>query len=60
MFPSIPTRGSYVGTFGSALVYTFLLSFLVSIDMDESLHKALFGFILILLLVVYSRSTQEQ
>ena len=51
--------GSYIGTFGGALVYTFLLSFLVTIKMDESLRKALFGLILILLLVIYSRSTKS-
>ena len=52
--------GSYVGTFGGALVYTFLLSFLVTVNMDESLRKALFGVILIVLLVVYARSTRER
>lgn len=71
MFPSVVASaiggisfagesGSYVGTFGGALVYTFLLSFLVTVNMDESLRKALFGLILILLLVVYSRSTRER
>ena len=71
MFPSVVASaiggislaggsGSYIGTFGGALVYTFLLSFLVTINMDESLRKALFGLILILLLVIYSRSTREQ
>jgi ribose transport system permease protein len=52
--------GSYLGTFGGALVYTFLLSFLVTINVDESLRKALFGLILIVLLIVYSRSTRER
>lgn len=51
---------SYIGTFGGALVYTFLLSFLVTINIDESLRKALLGLILILILVIYSRSTREQ
>jgi ribose transport system permease protein len=71
MFPSVVAcaiggislaggSGSYVGTFGGALVYTFLLSFLVTVNMDESLRKALFGAILIVLLVVYSRSTRER
>lgn len=49
----IPTMSS-VG-FGQM----FLLSFLVTINMDESLRKALFGLILILLLVIYSRSTKS-
>jgi len=52
--------GSYIGTFGGALVYTFLLSFLVTVNIDESLRKALFGLILIVLLIVYSRSTRER
>jgi ribose/xylose/arabinose/galactoside ABC-type transport system permease subunit len=70
MFPSVVASaiggislaggsGSYIGTFGGALVYTFLLSFLVTVNMDESLRKALFGLILILLLVIYSRSTKS-
>ena len=69
MFPSVVAcaiggislvggSGSYIGTFGGALVYTFLLSFLVTVNMDESLRKALFGLILIVLLVVYARSTK--
>lgn len=52
--------GSYIGTFGGALVYTFLLSFLVTINIDESLRKTLFGLILIALLIVYSRSNKER
>lgn len=71
MFPSVVASaiggislaggtGSYVGSFGGALVYTFLLSFLVTVNMDESLRKALFGLILILLLVIYSRSTKTE
>jgi ribose transport system permease protein len=71
MFPSVVAcaiggislaggSGSYVGTFGGALVYTFLLSFLVTVNMDESLRKALFGVILIVLLIVYARSTRER
>jgi ribose transport system permease protein len=71
MFPSVVVSavggislaggsGSYVGTLGGALVYTFLLSFLVTVNMDESLSKALFGLALILLLVIYYRSTRER
>lgn len=71
MFPSVVAcaiggislaggSGSYVGTFGGALVYTFLLSFLVTINMDEWLRKTLFGLILIGLLIVYSRSTKQR
>jgi ribose transport system permease protein len=52
--------GSYIGTFGGALVYTFLLSFLVTVNIDESLRKTLFGLILIALLIVYSRSNKER
>lgn len=52
--------GSYVGTFGGALVYTFLLSFLITVNMPESLRKALFGLILIVLLVAYARSNKER
>jgi ribose transport system permease protein len=52
--------GSYVGTLGGAIVYTFLLSFLITVNMDESLRKALFGMILIVLLIVYSRSNRER
>lgn len=71
MFPSVVAcaiggisltggSGSYVGTLGGALVYTFLLSFLVTINMDEWLRKALFGLILIGLLIVYSRSNKQR
>lgn len=53
-------QGSYIGTFGGAIVYTFLLSFLVTVNVDESLRKTLFGLILIALLIVYSRSNKER
>jgi ribose transport system permease protein len=52
-------QGSYIGTFGGAIVYTFLLSFLVTVNIDESMRKTLFGLILIALLIVYSRSNKE-
>jgi len=52
--------GSHVETLDGAPVYTFLLSFLVTVNGDESLRKALFGVILIVLLVVYARSTRER
>ncbi|HET6412562.1 MAG TPA: ABC transporter permease [Anaeromyxobacter sp.] len=48
--------GSYVGVLGGALVYTFLQSFLVTLNIDEAWRKVLFGLILVAVLVAYSRS----
>ena len=71
MFPSVVAcaiggislaggSGSYVGVFGGTLVYTFLQSFLVTINMNEAWRKAFFGIILVVVLVIYARSNKER
>jgi len=48
--------GSYVAVLGGALVYTFLQSFLITLNMNEPWRKVVFGLILIVVLLVYSRN----
>ena len=52
--------GSYVGALGGALVYVFLQSFLVTINMNEAWRKVIFGLILVIVLVVYSRNKRQK
>jgi len=52
--------GSYVGVLGGALVYTFLQSFLITLKMNESWRKVVFGLILTIVLLVYSRSKRQK
>ena len=42
-----------------ALVFTFLQYLLVSLRMDEAFKQALFGLILIVLLIAYSRESRQ-
>jgi ribose transport system permease protein len=51
--------GSYLGSMGGALVFTFLQSLLVSLRMEEAFKQALFGLILIILLIAYSRESRR-
>lgn len=71
MFPSVVActvggislsggSGSYIGVLGGALVYTFLQSFLVTINVGEAWRKALFGLILVSVLIIYSRSEKKK
>ena len=52
--------GSYVGVLGGALVYTFLQSFLITLNIDEAWRKVLFGVILVVVLVAYSRGRTQR
>jgi ribose transport system permease protein len=52
--------GSFVGVLGGALVYTFLQSFLVTLNIDEAWRKVLFGLILVAVLVAYSRNRTQR
>jgi ribose transport system permease protein len=52
--------GSYVGVMGGALVYIFLQSFLVTINMNEAWRKVIFGLILVIVLMVYSRNQKQR
>jgi len=52
--------GSYVGVMGGALVYIFLQSFLVTISMNEAWRKVIFGLILVIVLIVYSRNKRQR
>jgi ribose transport system permease protein len=52
--------GSYVGVLGGAMVYTFLQSFLVTLNIDEAWRKVLFGLILVVVLVAYSRNRAQR
>jgi ribose transport system permease protein len=52
--------GSYVGVLGGALVYTFLQSFLITLNMNEAWRKVVFGLILIVVLVMYSMNKRRQ
>jgi ribose transport system permease protein len=52
--------GSYVGALGGALVYIFLQSFLVTINMNEAWRKVIFGLILVIVLMVYSRNQRQK
>jgi ribose transport system permease protein len=52
--------GSFVGVLGGALVYTFLQSFLITLNIDEALRKVLFGLILVIVLVAYSRNQKQR
>lgn len=51
--------GRYLGSMGGALVFTFLQSLLVSLRMEEAFKQALFGLILIILLIAYSRERRR-
>jgi ribose transport system permease protein len=52
--------GSYVGALGGALVYVFLQSFLVTINMNEAWRKVIFGLILVIVLIAYSRNKRQR
>jgi ribose transport system permease protein len=52
--------GSYLGALGGALVYIFLQSFLVTINMNEAWRKVIFGLILVIVLMVYSRNQRQK
>ncbi len=52
--------GSYVGVLGGALVYVFLQSFLVTINMNEAWRKVIFGLILVVVLIAYSRNKRQR
>jgi ribose transport system permease protein len=52
--------GSYAGVLGGALVYTFLQSFLITINMNEAWRKVVFGLILVVVLVVYSTNKRQR
>jgi ribose transport system permease protein len=52
--------GSYIGALGGALVYIFLQSFLVTINMNEAWRKVIFGLILVIVLMVYSRNQRQK
>ena len=71
MFPSVVActvggislsggAGSFIGVLGGALVYTFLQSFLVTVNVGEAWRKALFGVILVAVLIIYSRSEKKK
>ena len=51
--------GRYLGSVGGSLVFTFLQSLLVSLRMEEAFKQALFGLILIALLIAYSRESKR-
>jgi ribose transport system permease protein len=51
--------GRYLGSVAGALVFSFLQSLLVTLAMPEAYKQALFGIILIGLLIAYSREKKR-